>query len=648
MLYTRAAGAMPAFRYCRCAAVLLSVWLRCAVSSRIEVDGLGAFNVDGDGDPDEISFDEEEPDASNISDVPFGPLNMLNDTSTVSFSPPIMPDVYQHDPSDISTSDMYIMDMYMSNISDVHIGNASNRTILGATALVDEDMCCSCPTVSGRHDNRDECEEQCTEDGQTTCQFGEAAFCVTVPCSDPRASARQCSRSSAPCLDCEQDSDRCLQHRPHWGEAYTCASSSLWCAHGFHYRDMLECCPATCTVHGADMCDTPCKPLPPSGERLGFSVRHATRMASFANAAYCGPTPELEAWACGAANMSGIEVNGSLRLISADGFGYEHRRFAFVARLPGLTEADPAVEGLPLSAPENDGCRQRVEFAFSVGRHANGDAARRNYGHMKELAGVPYENATLGDFHRLFFCGGDGVDAQCGAPPVTCSTPPCGACPVNPPPFTGGGCMVAFRGSNNYANFVSDALALHINLTDPFHHEHVHPCYDCTVEEGFHNVYHSLAKGVFNALSELGCGPNRDVFITGHSLGAAVGTIAAAHLDAAGYNIKAAYLFESPRVGNKKWARWFMQELGDRDIFRTSHRKDPVPDGPPTWMDFEHIGREVFFEHSGTAEDPFYVCEDDYECEHFKSSHRLSTGDHCKMPLVPGGDFCFCEKFEQF
>lgn len=370
-------------------------------------------------------------------------------------------------------------------------------------------------------------------------------------------------------------------------------------------------------------------------------------MAAFANAAYCGPTHELEGWKCGAANNSDVQVvNGSVRFVSADAFGFEHRRFAFVAKLPGLAEPDSPVEGMPLSAPENDACREHVEWAFSEGKHDNDEFskfARTTYGHMKELAGVSYDNATIEDFHRLFFCGGDGVDVQCGTPPQTCTTPPCSACPVNQPPFTGGGCMVSFRGSVNMANFFSDALAFHVNLTNPFNRNHTHVCPHCTVEQGFSIVWESLEKGVFAAMAEVGCKADKNVYVTGHSLGASVGTIAAAHFHLAGHYVRAAYLFESPRVGNRNWARWFEQELGDREIFRTAHGGDPVPDYFPAWMNFKHVGREVFF--TGTGADPYHVCQDDYECEHFKPLIRVSTSDHCAVPLVPNGNICFCENW---
>lgn len=45
-------------------------------------------------------------------------------------------------------------------------------------------MCCSCPISIGRIDNRDECEALC-DNGRTTCNAAEGAYCVPTPC-DPR------------------------------------------------------------------------------------------------------------------------------------------------------------------------------------------------------------------------------------------------------------------------------------------------------------------------------------------------------------------------------------------------------------------------------------------------------------------------------
>jgi len=405
---------------------------------------------------------------------------------------------------------------------------------------------------------------------------------------------------------------------------------------------MIECCPGSCQASGVDLAEAPCSLDVYKPNRFGFRLDHARRMSSFANAAYYGPTPAIEQWTCGACNSSGVKVEGSVSRISTTSRGTDpHDNFVLVAKLPPPREVEPQVAAAPLSALQNDECRRDVEWAFSTGRHAGKELANEAYGHMRDFAGVAYENATIEDFQRLFFCGE--AHMRCGTPPTTCTSPPCSLCPVNPQPFTGGGCMVAFRGSNNLANFLADAEA----WTVPVVHLHNDStCEDCRIENGFHGVWSGLAPYIFANLEAFGCGPlmpSNNIFITGHSLGAAVGTLAAAHLRFRGFAVKSAYLFESPRVGNDVFKTWFDRIMKGTDVFRTVNQADIIPDVPYTWMGFEHVGKEVFF-HSDDPTD-YRVCEDDYECEQFKPNVRASVADHCQLAVVPGGDVCFAEKW---
>lgn len=70
------------------------------------------------------------------------------------------------------------------------------------------------------------------------------------------------------------------------------------------------------------------------------------------------------------------------------------------------------------------------------------------------------------------------------------------------------------------------------------------------VHEGFHEAYESVEQQLNEALDELSGG--KPLFITGHSLGGALATIAAKRLNFKS-GIAACYTFGAPRVGDKEW-----------------------------------------------------------------------------------------------
>jgi len=84
------------------------------------------------------------------------------------------------------------------------------------------------------------------------------------------------------------------------------------------------------------------------------------------------------------------------------------------------------------------------------------------------------------------------------------------------------------------------------------------------------------------------------IIFTGHSLGAAMATIAIAT-----YELErpedGAYLFTfgSPRTGNPKLADWFQKTFADR-AFRFVHNQDLVPKVPPANFGFKHIGAKYW------------------------------------------------------
>jgi hypothetical protein len=89
--------------------------------------------------------------------------------------------------------------------------------------------------------------------------------------------------------------------------------------------------------------------------------------------------------------------------------------------------------------------------------------------------------------------------------------------------------------------------------------------------------------------------PKSPVYITGHSLGAAIALHAAVEVAGGSHASRFAgmYTFGQPRVGNSAFATWAASTLGRSPHFRVTHRRDPVPHLPLEVMGFRHPEREV-------------------------------------------------------
>lgn len=97
------------------------------------------------------------------------------------------------------------------------------------------------------------------------------------------------------------------------------------------------------------------------------------------------------------------------------------------------------------------------------------------------------------------------------------------------------------------------------------------------IHRGFARAFDSVWPAIAEALARLNC----PVWVTGHSLGAALATLALAN-----YPFSACYTFGSPRVGNQA----FVDRLRDRPMFRVVDEDDLVCKVPIESMGFRHVG----------------------------------------------------------
>jgi len=152
-------------------------------------------------------------------------------------------------------------------------------------------------------------------------------------------------------------------------------------------------------------------------------------------------------------------------------------------------------------------------------------------------------------------------------------------------PNPDGAMILAFRGTESLKDWMTD---VDVNLVNGPGGK-VHDGFLCALN----TVWRRLLK-LMDATRE-----KRSLWITGHSLGGALATLAAAKIrlekDQA---VSGLYTFGSPRVGNEDFARNF-----DADFYYQNYRmvnnNDIVPRIPFRWLSYRHTGVFKYFDHTG-------------------------------------------------
>ncbi|KAK1783584.1 Alpha/Beta hydrolase protein [Copromyces sp. CBS 386.78] len=141
---------------------------------------------------------------------------------------------------------------------------------------------------------------------------------------------------------------------------------------------------------------------------------------------------------------------------------------------------------------------------------------------------------------------------------------------------------VSFRGSSSVRNWMANVVFVQSSCSDLVS--------GCLVHTGFYTAWNEVATKVTAAVkSAKATYPSYSIGVTGHSLGGAVATLAAAYLRKAGYTADL-YTFGSPRVGNKAFAAFTTSQSGEE--YRVTHDKDPVPRLPPIVFNYRHTSPE--------------------------------------------------------
>ncbi|PSR90780.1 Alpha/Beta hydrolase protein [Coniella lustricola] len=162
--------------------------------------------------------------------------------------------------------------------------------------------------------------------------------------------------------------------------------------------------------------------------------------------------------------------------------------------------------------------------------------------------------------------------------------------------------VVAFRGSSDLRNWIADFDFILVPYAG---------CSGCYVHDGFYESWQEVQSYTLDFVEAAFADyPSYTLVVAGHSLGAAVATLAAADLRIAGYSCDV-YTVGSPRVGNLAWAEFVTAQEGYE--YRATHYDDPVPRLPPIVLGYYHTSPE-FWLAAGPATNIDYTIDDIEVC----------------------------------
>lgn len=133
---------------------------------------------------------------------------------------------------------------------------------------------------------------------------------------------------------------------------------------------------------------------------------------------------------------------------------------------------------------------------------------------------------------------------------------------------------LVFRGTTEPLDWVMDFRAIPVSWSGAG-----------LVHEGFRDALNEVWDAVNQVLATLTC----PIFYTGHSLGAALATLAAARKPP-----RALYTFGSPRVGDDD----FKASLSGKQVYRVVNNRDVVTTLPPP-LPFRHVPELHYITHEG-------------------------------------------------
>jgi len=197
------------------------------------------------------------------------------------------------------------------------------------------------------------------------------------------------------------------------------------------------------------------------------------------------------------------------------------------------------------------------------------------------------------------------------------------------------GCFVAIQGTRGTVQSIEDADFITKHWDRP-------NCAKCWVHSGWAKGYESIRKKLFGALDVFDC-QHRPLYITGHSLGAAMVHFLLYDAIEANFTIAHVTAMESPRPGDNGFASALQEKIKNGRVgsaYRITHYHDVVVHLPPrdtpaaTALPYQHYSHalpEIYYgAHTGTAYEDCGLSDASMKCANqWWEPWLLTSADHC-------------------
>ncbi len=149
--------------------------------------------------------------------------------------------------------------------------------------------------------------------------------------------------------------------------------------------------------------------------------------------------------------------------------------------------------------------------------------------------------------------------------------------------------VLSFRGTSSWPNFFTDVKIKKARARR-------------WAKGDIHSGFKSALDAVWPQIEtnlEMPGQQQKKLWVTGHSLGAALAQLAALRLEENGHRVQAVYTFGTPLVGDANFVAFYDERLGDRTFPHINHR-DLVPLVPPSWLGFSVTASSEIRHFTGT------------------------------------------------
>uniref|UniRef100_A0A7E4W0Y4 Lipase_3 domain-containing protein n=1 Tax=Panagrellus redivivus TaxID=6233 RepID=A0A7E4W0Y4_PANRE len=185
--------------------------------------------------------------------------------------------------------------------------------------------------------------------------------------------------------------------------------------------------------------------------------------------------------------------------------------------------------------------------------------------------------------------------------------------------------ILAFRGSNDNFQVIEEAGSIFKQMEDSI--------IGGKVNSYFYKAFQTLwTDGLRDSfLTAKNACPSYEIWVTGHSLGAAMASLAAGDIVKLGYSNNAVVklvTFGQPRTGDSDYAA--AHDLLLPDSYRVVHAHDIVPHLPPEGIEgYRHHRNEIWYNNAMLVSNDTYIeCDTDESNACSNSGLDLSIDDH--------------------